>query len=125
MKAWDVYNNSGKGFTEFIVAESADIALNTVLNYPNPVLDETTFQFEYNQAGEALQVAVNIYTTAGSLVRSIQQEMQPSSPRAEIEWDGLDADGQTIGAGMYFYEIVITNRGNNTARKYNQLVILR
>lgn len=125
VKAWDVYNNSGKGFTEFIVAESADIALNAVLNYPNPIQDETTFMFEYNQGGEAVNVVVNIYTTSGDLVTSIEQEMQPAGTSAEIEWDGLGSDGQYIGRGTYFYEVVITNTENHTARKFNQLVILK
>ncbi|MEZ4885901.1 MAG: type IX secretion system sortase PorU [Chitinophagales bacterium] len=125
VKAWDVYNNSGKGFTEFIVAESATLALDAVLNYPNPVIDETAFLFEHNRAGEALQVEINIYTTAGSLVRSLGQTIDATGFRSEVEWDGLDSGGQALSTGMYFYEVKVTDSNNTTVRKHEQLVILK
>jgi hypothetical protein len=36
LKLWDVYNNSSTAYTEFVVAPSGEIAMNTLLNYPNP-----------------------------------------------------------------------------------------
>ncbi|MFK7906684.1 MAG: type IX secretion system sortase PorU [Chitinophagales bacterium] len=125
VKAWDVYNNSGKGFTEFIVAESAELALDAVLNYPNPFVDETAFSFEHNRAGETLQVAINIYTTSGSLVRTLGQTIDASGFRTKVEWDGLNNEGQTLSGGMYFYEVQVTDSANTTVRKYEQLVILK
>lgn len=125
VKAWDVYNNSGKGFTEFLVAESAGLALDAVLNYPNPVVDETAFLFEHNRAGEELQVEINIYTTSGSLVRSLGQVIDATGFRTKIEWDGTDSEGSALGAGMYFYEVKVTDSNSTTVRKHEQLVILK
>ena len=125
VKAWDVYNNSGKGFTEFLVAESAGLALDAVLNYPNPVVDETAFLFEHNRAGEELQVEINIYTTSGSLVRSLGQVIDATGFRTKIEWDGTDSEGSALGAGMYFYEVKVTDANSTTVRKHEQLVILK
>lgn len=125
VKAWDVYNNSGKGFTEFLVAESAELALEAVLNFPNPVIDQTAFSFEHNRAGEELQVEINIYTTSGSLVRSLGQTIDAVGFRTKIEWDGTDREGQALGAGMYFYEVKVTDSNSTTVRKHEQLVILK
>ena len=125
VKAWDVYNNSGKGFTEFVVAESAELALDAVLNYPNPFAEETAFLFEHNRAGDALQVEINIYTTAGSLVRSLGQSIEATGFRTKIDWDGSDSEGLPLGAGMYFYEVKVSDSSNTTVRKYEQLVILK
>ncbi len=125
VKAWDVYNNSGKGFTEFWVAESAELALDAVLNFPNPVIDQTAFSFEHNRAGEELQVEINIYTTAGSLVRSLGQTIDATGFRTKVEWDGTDSEGMALGAGMYFYEVKVTDSNSTTVRKHEQLVILK
>ncbi|MGB0929830.1 MAG: type IX secretion system sortase PorU [Chitinophagales bacterium] len=125
VKAWDVYNNSGKGFTEFLVAESAELALDAVLNFPNPVIDQTSFTFEHNRAGDELQVEINIYTTAGSLVRSLGQTIDATGFRTKVEWDGTDREGQALGAGMYFYEVKVTDSSSTTVRKHEQLVILK
>lgn len=49
LKAWDVYNNSSVKSTEFVVAPSAELALEHVLNYPNPFTTHTEFYFEHNR----------------------------------------------------------------------------
>ncbi len=48
VKAWDVYNNSADGYTEFVVSSSPSLALDQVMNYPNPFAGETNFSFEHN-----------------------------------------------------------------------------
>ena len=42
------YNNSSTASTDFVVSESAKLALDHVLNYPNPFTTHTTFMFEHN-----------------------------------------------------------------------------
>ena len=75
VKAWDVNNNSGKGYTEFVVASSAELALDHVLNYPNPFTDHTAFWFEHNHPNEPLTVTVQIFTVSGKLLKTIRQEV--------------------------------------------------
>ncbi|MCB0503796.1 MAG: oxidoreductase, partial [Bacteroidetes bacterium] len=60
VKAWDVYNNSGEGYTEFVVAETAELALEHVLNYPNPFTTSTNFIFEHNRKGDVLDVRIQV-----------------------------------------------------------------
>ncbi|MBC8173130.1 MAG: type IX secretion system sortase PorU, partial [Chitinophagales bacterium] len=75
VKAWDVYNNSGEGYTEFVVAESADLALSHVLNYPNPFTTHTSFWFEHNRPGDMLDVKVEIFTVSGKMIKTLQQQV--------------------------------------------------
>jgi hypothetical protein len=126
LKAWDVHNNSSKSTLEFVVAESSEIALDHVLNYPNPFTTRTYFMFEHNQACELLDVRIQIFTVSGKLVKSIVQQTAPSGFRSEpIEWDGLDDYGDKIGRGVYVYKVEIKNPDGQKAEQFEKLVVLR
>jgi hypothetical protein len=125
LKVWDVYNNSSKAYTEFIVAKSAELALSHVLNYPNPFTTRTTFYFEQNQCCQSLQVELQIFTISGKLVRNFSQFMYAEGYRSSpIEWDGRDDFGDKIGKGVYIYRIQVRTNEGQTAEKYEKLVIL-
>ena len=126
VKAWDVYNNSAEGYTEFVVASSADLALSHVLNYPNPFTTSTNFQFEHNKPGEMLFVQVKIYTVSGKLVKTIQDQVQTEGYRVDnIHWDGLDDYGDKIGKGVYVYKLAVSSPAGGVAHQFEKLVILR
>ncbi len=126
VKAWDVYNNSSEGYTEFIVSKSADLALGHVLNYPNPFTTSTTFQFEHNKPGQPLFVQVKIFTVSGKLVKTIQQEILSDSYRVDnIKWDGLDDFGDRIGRGVYVYKVQVRAEDGASAHQFEKLVILK
>jgi hypothetical protein len=133
VKAWDTYNNPGEGETEFIVAESADMALNHVLNYPNPFTTSTNFQFEHNLPYRDLDIQVQIYTVSGRLIktidRSIGAEDNTGYRVADIHWDGLDEFGDRIGRGVYIYKIFVQAQGAENQTKqsseFQKLVILK
>jgi hypothetical protein len=127
VKAWDVYNNSGEGYTEFVVAESAEIALDHVLNYPNPFTTNTSFWFEHNRPGDVLDVKVEIYTVSGKMIKTIQQQVLTDGFRvSDITWDGLDTYGDQIGKGVYVYKLSVTAQSDRSkASEFQKLVILR
>lgn len=127
VKAWDVYNNSGEGYTEFVVAESADLALDHVLNYPNPFTTNTSFWFEHNRPGDVLDVKVEIFTVSGKLIKTIQQQVTTDGYRvSDITWDGLDTYGDQIGKGVYVYKLtVMAESDRSKANEFQKLVILR
>ena len=129
VKAWDVFNNSSEGFTEFIVAASADAALERVLNYPNPFTTHTEFQFLHNQgAGQPLDVLVRIFTVSGRLVKTIDTSAFSEGNRVSgIAWDGRDDYGSALARGIYLYKISIrTTSGDQTVDSdFEKLVILR
>ncbi len=127
VKAWDVYNNLGEGYIEFIVSSSAEIALNKVLNYPNPFTTNTYFQFEHNKPGELLDVNINILSISGKVVKSIHQKIVTEGFRVDkqISWNGLDEYGDKIGKGAYIYQVSIRDLKGNSATKYEKLVLLQ
>lgn len=127
LKVWDVYNNSSLARTEFVVAESAKLALDHVLNYPNPFTTYTEFHFEHNRPNEPLEVQVQILTISGKLVKTINQLVSSSGYRIrDIKWDGLDDFGDQIGKGVYIYRLKVRSSvDQSVAEKYEKLVILR
>ncbi len=128
IKVFDVYNNASEAETEFVVAESADLALKRVLNYPNPFTTYTDFQFEHNRADQPLEVQVQIFTVSGKLVKTINQLVVSEGNRVQskVTWNGLDDYGDKIGKGVYVYRVKIRSQlDNSTADKYEKLVILR
>jgi hypothetical protein len=128
VKAWDVNNNPGEGYTEFIVAGSAELALQNVFNYPNPFTTNTSFIFEHNRPGEILDVQVQIFTVSGRLVKTIRENVLSDGYRVnpnEITWDGLDDFGDSIGRGVYIYKVYVQGQNGYSAQKFEKLVILR
>ncbi len=127
VKAWDVYNNSGDGYTEFVVAETADLALSHVLNYPNPFTTNTSFWFEHNRPGDVLDVKVEIFTVSGKRIKTIQEQVSTEGYRVDnIEWDGLDEFGDNIGKGVYIYKLTVKAASDNSkANEFQKLVILK
>ena len=126
VKAWDVHNNAGTGYTEFVVAESAEIALQNVLNYPNPFTEQTAFWFEHNMPGQELTVTIQIMSMSGRIVKTIQENIIPEGFRVDdIKWDGLDDYGNKIGRGVYIYKLSVRSPDNKTANHIERLVILK
>ncbi|MEM9022915.1 MAG: type IX secretion system sortase PorU, partial [Bacteroidota bacterium] len=109
MKAWDVNNNSGEAITEFVVAKEADLAVDHILNYPNPFTTNTGFFFEHNQPGQPLDVRIQIFTVSGKLVKTLDGQYATSGRIGPISWDGRDEYGDKIGRGVYIYSLRVTS----------------
>ncbi|MBP6389609.1 MAG: type IX secretion system sortase PorU [Flavobacteriales bacterium] len=126
VKAWDVFNNSTEAGTEFVVAPSAELALEHVLNYPNPFTTNTQFFFEHNRPCSTLDVQVQVFTVAGRLVKTLNRQLACEGFRSEpMAWDGLDDQGDKLGRGVYVYRLNVVTQEGDKAEKYEKLVILR
>jgi hypothetical protein len=126
LKVWDIYNNSAEAYTEFVVAESATLALNHVLNYPNPFTTRTSFFFEHNRPCNTLDVQIQIFTVSGKLIKTIDRTIACEGYRVDdIEWDGRDDYGDSIGKGVYVYRLKIRDLDGSSAEKYEKLVLLK
>ena len=130
VKAWDVFNNSSEGFTEFVVDNSAEAALERVLNYPNPFTTNTQFQFVHNLgSGQLLDVQVRIFTVSGRLVKTIDSQVLSEGNRVTgINWDGKDDFGGQLARGVYVYKVSILStsaNGKTTDSDFKKLVILK
>lgn len=126
LKVWDVYNNSSESRTEFVVSESAELALTHVLNYPNPFTTRTQFYFDHNQCCQLLNVEIHIFTVSGKLVKKMSKYVYADGYHSDpIEWNGRDEFGERIAKGVYVYRIKVKTAKGLTAEKYEKLVILR
>lgn len=125
LKVWDVYNNSAMASTEFVVSQSPTLALDHVLNYPNPFTTKTQFFFEHNQCCQLLNIQLQVFTISGKLVKNISKYVQAEGYRSDpIEWDGRDDFGDKIARGVYIYRLKVKTSQGATAEKYEKLVIL-
>lgn len=125
LKVWDVQNNSSSSYTDFVVANQADLALTHILNYPNPFTTKTKFFIEHNQCCVSLKVLIQIYTITGKVVKSINQTINNEGFRLDgIEWDGKDEFGDKLARGVYIYKVSVTDGSKKKADKIEKLVIL-
>jgi hypothetical protein len=108
IKAWDNLNNSSTTTTEFVVRDESQFSIDgkTVMNYPNPFRNRTTFTFTMGP-GEA-EVRIKIFTLSGRLIRTIDEMGRGGFN--QIEWDGRDEDGDELANGVYLYKIIATQR---------------
>jgi hypothetical protein len=126
LKAWDVFNNSSEASTEFVVAPSAELALEHVLNYPNPFTTYTEFHFEHNRPCTTLDVQVQVFTVSGRLVKTLNRQVACTGFKGEpMAWDGRDEYGDKIGRGVYVYRLSVATPEGDRAEKFEKLVILR
>ncbi|MCF8245613.1 MAG: type IX secretion system sortase PorU [Saprospiraceae bacterium] len=134
VQAWDIANNPAEGYTEFLVVTSPEVALRHVLNYPNPFTTSTCFMFEHNQAGQDLDVMVQIYTVSGRLIKTLEERINSTGYRLGsgdcIQWDGRDDYGDPLAKGVYVYKVKV--RSANTGdillegeSDFEKLVILK
>lgn len=130
LKAWDVYNNSSISEIQFIVHDQdQELAINNVLNYPNPFVNYTEFWFNHNSS-QPLDVSIQIFTVSGKLVRTLNGQTSgggivTSSLSRDIVWDGRDDFGDKIGKGVYVYKLTVySSLLNKKVEKIEKLVIL-
>lgn len=131
LKAWDTHNNSAEGTVDFIVEQSAQLALTHVLNYPNPFSNITTFHFDQTSAGQELDVQVQIFTIAGRLVKTLRANFPSSTAHIpstlqdpSLTWNGRDDYNDQLARGVYVYRVSVRIPGGQTATKFEKLVLL-
>lgn len=125
LKVWDVYNNSAEAYTEFVVAGSENLAIEHLLNYPNPFTTNTSFYFEHNAPGQSLEVRIQVFTVSGKLVKTIDGIHASDGFRVgPIDWNGRDDFGDAIGKGVYVYKVKVTAPTGESVDKFEKLVIL-
>ncbi|MDD2635070.1 MAG: type IX secretion system sortase PorU [Bacteroidales bacterium] len=125
VKAWDVLNNSSESYTDFIVANSAELVIDHIFNYPNPFSTSTDFYFDHNQPNQMLDVIIQVFTVSGKHVKTIDDVVMSDGFRSHpIHWDGKDQYGDKIGKGVYVYKIKVRNSVGNVVEEFEKLVIL-
>ena len=78
---------------------------------PNPARRGTSFSFTLGSAG---RTRLGIYDASGRLVRQVL-DGESAAGSHRIAWDGRDADGQSVRAGVYFTRLESLN-GNASGK---------
>jgi len=71
-------------------------------NIPNPFNPTTTIRFTL---ASSERVTISVYDATGSHVRTLIDEVRPAGEN-DVQWDGRDARGASMGSGVYFYRLV-------------------
>jgi len=74
-------------------------------NYPNPFNPSTTIEYSLAHASS---VVLKIYDVLGNNIRTLVNAKQIAG-RKTVIWNGRNDEGDRVGSGMYFYEIVAEN----------------
>jgi len=73
-------------------------------NYPNPFNPSTTLRYDLPSQSS---VKLSIYNVLGQTVRTLVSAEQ-SAGSYEAVWDGLNAGGEPVSSGVYFYRLQAT-----------------
>jgi len=126
IKVWDVHNNSSEGVTEFVVLSSDNLTIQNLLNFPNPMVDFTSFYFEHNQNNEQMKVVLQIIDLQGRVVKEIKEDIAPNGYRyGPIRWDGKSNSGVKLNAGIYIYSLVASLSNGKTTNNSGRLILTK
>ena len=125
LKAWDNYNNSSEAVIQFVVETNGSFILRNLINYPNPVTDNTRISAGHNRPEQELDVSVNIYDGAGRLIRILKQNGFSSGYQIEpIVWDGRNSSGARVKKGIYPYRVTAITSAGEKAESSGRIIIL-
>jgi hypothetical protein len=108
IKAWDNANNSTlASFQVKVISLNKELAINQVMNYPNPFSKFTQFTYELSMPAE--RVEIKIFTLSGRLIRTMDGTVSAGFNTGAV-WDGRDQDGDKVANGVYIYKVVAKTR---------------
>ncbi|WP_143520105.1 type IX secretion system sortase PorU [Reichenbachiella sp. 5M10] len=124
--AFDSYNNRVEETIGFYVSEKDDIELSDVMNYPNPMHEETTFRFSHDRLGEDLEISLSIANLQGQVILSQVYDIIDAPATIDgIIWDGTGANGSKVKKGIYIYSLKVRSRvDGGKAQAFRKLMVL-
>ena len=126
VKVWDIHNNSSEGVTEFVVLSSDNLTIQNLLNFPNPMVDFTSFYFEHNQNNEEMKVLLQIIDLQGRVVKEIKEDITPNGYRyGPIKWDGKSNSGVKLNEGMYVYSLIASLSNGKKTNNSGRLILTK
>lgn len=123
-KAWDVFNNSSEVFINFVVMDGDGLQVEKLINYPNPAVEYTSFQYSHNLPGTHT-IRLDVFDVSGRLVTSLTRTLEETGFVSEpLVWNLRDGRGGFLGEGLYPYRITVsTPEGSITLS--DKLIIFR
>lgn len=127
IKAWDNANNSSTVSVVAMMTSATGLAINDLLNYPNPMSDLTTFYFELTEPTS--RFSLDIFTLSGRKIRSFSRSGLPAdlypNGNFSLVWDGTDATGDRIATGVYLYKATaLPQAGAEAVTSFGKIVVV-
>ncbi len=88
------------------ISENSNYSVQNFAVFPNPFQNQTQIVFGV-ESGQKSVVSLKIYDASGRLVRQFNHSTSQSFN--QVAWDGRDADGNTLPAGVYLITAEPTN----------------
>lgn len=125
LKAWDFYNNSSETEISFFVLDQPVLSMQQVFNFPNPVRDNTTFQFNPIQNAGMLDIQIQVSSCTGTIVKTIESKVSEyGTGPVFIHWDGRSDNGCSLSSGLYLYKLLIKGENGTFTQATQKLVII-
>jgi Peptidase family C25 len=125
LTASDNFNNVGTSSVDFIVSDGNGIVIEQLLNYPNPVVSTTKFQFTHSRPGEDLEASLVIYNLAGQVVLSQEYSLPESQYQVTLpEWNVEGTDGRKLSHGLYLAKLFVRSLVDGSNNEKNAKFIL-
>lgn len=125
LRAWDNFNNSSTETLVFIIETDKGFILNDLINYPNPVINDTRISLGHNRPGINLEIEILIFSSNGRIVKKIyKQQITNGYAINPIIWNGLDERGSKVARGIYIYKVIIKTQTGEKASDSGRMIIL-
>lgn len=119
--ASDNFSGNNNRSVEFKVDNQSRIS--NVYNYPNPFSTSTQFIFMITGQDVPDDMAIQIMTLSGKVVREITKEelgpIQIGLNRSSYKWDGRDEYGSQLGNGVYLYRVMSSHRDEEEIKHFD------
>ena len=122
LKAWNIYNYSNEATITFVVRGNDSLTVGRCYAYPNPAQSSTTLHIEHNNIGEIAEVSIDIVSSVGQIVRSLNSKAQEGSYAITAPWDMRSSDGTEVANGIYIARIVIRTNDGQKAIAHAKIV---
>ena len=115
------------GYTTSIVLEGDDPVMpggeiSRLVNYPNPMRDDTRFVFATELNGG--RGRVRVWTVSGRSVAEVSFALAGGGHEI-VSWDGRDREGDRLANGTYLYRVEIESSTGQVRSDMERLVIMR
>lgn len=123
ISCWDNLNNYSERTVTFQTSASTELELVEVVNFPNPMSDDTYFTFKTTRPAPGAEVNISIYTVSGRKIQDLTSFLDGET-FIKIYWDGRDYDGDQVANGVYLYKIKVRD-GDKTVEKIDKIAVVR
>jgi hypothetical protein len=122
IKVWDVMNNSSEKEIHFVVKD--EFRIESVLCYPNPMQEQTSFIFTHNQPDESFDVVLEVFLSSGTRVDLLPVKVSSQGTESQpLAWTPASR-AVKMRPGVYIYRMSVTTSDGKSGSASGRLVYI-